>query len=124
VSTAQAIPATTQGIVILKDIMIVSGINSLVKIAHDKKIPLMALDQSSVEEGADFAIGVYEKEIGEQGADIAASILANESFCKANLITMKKMHLFINKKSVLDKSNMEKAGKKFYYTPELIGGEL
>ncbi|MDA8561832.1 hypothetical protein N9L02_01815, partial [Gammaproteobacteria bacterium] len=61
-SVARSISNKTQAIIVLKDNLIVSGIGVLAKAAKTKNIPLLTLDQGSVENGAGIALAVHEKE--------------------------------------------------------------
>lgn len=103
-STANAIPAHTQAIFVLKDHLIVSGISTLEIAASKRKIPLITSDQGSVQEGAAFALGVTEKEIGSEGAKLAASILSGKSPCDLPIASLSRLTVFINK-STLSKEN-------------------
>lgn len=95
-SIGQSIPADSDGIFVLKDNLIVSGISTLAKIAHDKKIVLITSDEGTVEEGADFALGVHERDIGKEGAIVAAAILQGKSPCDLPIVEMNRLTLFIN----------------------------
>ena len=72
---SQHINKNSQAIFILKDELIVSGINTLVKQAAKKQILLIASDDGSVQKGADFAVGVSERLIGIGGAKLATQVL-------------------------------------------------
>ncbi len=72
---SQGISSDSQAIFILKDHLIVSGIQTIVQQAQIRKIPVMTSDEGSVIEGASFAIGVKEASIGHQGALLAKAIL-------------------------------------------------
>lgn len=74
-SIGQAIPADAQAIFVLKDNLIVSGIETLVKIARERKLLLIAADEGSVQKGADVALGVHERAIGVAGAKLALQVL-------------------------------------------------
>jgi putative ABC transport system substrate-binding protein len=95
-TVANAIPANSQGIFILKDNMIVSGIGTLAKVAKDKHIPLITSDQGSVQGGAAIALGVHEREIGVQGAMLTAQILKGKSACSLPIVSMSNLTVFIN----------------------------
>jgi putative ABC transport system substrate-binding protein len=69
----------TQAFLILKDHLVVSGINILVQEAKKRSIPLIASDEGSVKNGASLAIGVREKDIGVESALIAKRILQGVS---------------------------------------------
>jgi putative ABC transport system substrate-binding protein len=99
-STAQALPADTQAIFVLKDNLIVSGISTLAKVAEQRHIPLITSDQGSVQEGAGFALGVHEREIGVQGAELAAAVLNGRGICSLPIADMNKLTVFINQNAV------------------------
>jgi putative ABC transport system substrate-binding protein len=71
----QAIAPDSEAIFILKDHLIVSGIQSVVKQAEKRFIPVMTSDEGSVISGAAFAIGVKEADIGREGAELAKEVL-------------------------------------------------
>lgn len=95
-SVGNAIPKQAQAILVLKDHMIVSGISTLAKIASDRHIPLITSDQGSVQGGAGFALGVREKQIGVEGAKLAADILQGKTACSLPITEMKNLTVFIN----------------------------
>lgn len=126
VSAAQALPDNTQGILILKDNLIASGVSTLANVANTKHIPLITSDQGSVQVAAGFALGVHERQIGEVGAKLAAAVIANDSICTIPIVEMKrKLTVFINpdalKKENQDQKPIEAAAKKLNYTVEFLG---
>jgi len=62
-------------IMILKDNTLVAGLDSLIKLAQQYQIPLLATDLSSGEKGAALAFGIYEQDFGVQGAQLIFKIL-------------------------------------------------
>ncbi len=62
-------------IFILKDHLIVSGIQTVVQQAQKRKIPVVSCDEGSVQEGAAFSLGVKEKSIGIAGGEVVAKVL-------------------------------------------------
>ncbi|HSW68795.1 MAG TPA: ABC transporter substrate binding protein [Gammaproteobacteria bacterium] len=119
ISTASNISDDTQGIFILKDHLLVSGVSILAKIAKDRHIPLMTSDQGSVQDGAGFALGVHEKEIGVEGGKLAAAILNNTPSCHLPIAEMNKLTVFINKNAMQqfaqNSSVVANAAKKLHY---------
>ncbi len=99
-TTLQSIRANTQLILVLKDSLVVSGIPSLVKIASDKKLPLVTSDQGSVQDGAMLALGVHEKQIGIEGGILAAAVLNGKNICQMPMVNMTKLTVFVNKNSL------------------------
>jgi ABC-type uncharacterized transport system substrate-binding protein len=94
------IPAGTEAIFILKDGPIVSNITPLVHTASQLHIPLITSDQGSVQNGAHFALGVYEKQIGEAGGKLAAAVLKGQSPCSLPIVEMSHFTVFINPHAV------------------------
>lgn len=60
-------------VLVLKDHSVVSAISLIKKAASKKNIPLVALDEGSVNAGADFAVGVQEYDIGVAGARLIST---------------------------------------------------
>lgn len=75
-SLGQAIPKDTEAILLLKDNVIVSGIDTLVRVAQKRKLLLITSDDASVKAGASFGLGIPEEKIGAEGAKLAAKILS------------------------------------------------
>ena len=86
----------SQAIFILKDELIVSGINTLVKQAAQKHLLLIASDDGSVQKGADFAVGVSERLIGVGGADLAAQVLKGTAPRDIPVKIMKHYHVYVS----------------------------
>lgn len=57
------------------DNMVVSGISSLVQVAEQKQIPVIAAESGTVEGGAVATIGIDYKELGRQTGEMALRIL-------------------------------------------------
>jgi putative ABC transport system substrate-binding protein len=121
-TASQSISSDTQAIFVLKDNMIVSGISTLAKLAHERHIPLITSDQGSVQDGAGFALGVHEKEIGITGGKLAASILNGTPACALPAAEMNKLTVFVNHSALLAEmqptANIIDAAKKLNYTIE------
>jgi putative tryptophan/tyrosine transport system substrate-binding protein len=96
-SIASAIDDDSQVLFILKDHLIVSGIEGLVKEARKKKIPVITSDEGSVKNGASLALGVMEKDIGVAGAEVALAVLEEENLNLKKETPVKSFKLFINK---------------------------
>ncbi|WP_034649833.1 ABC transporter substrate-binding protein [Corynebacterium vitaeruminis] len=59
------------------DNMVVSGISSLVQVAEQKKIPVVAAEAGTVEGGAVATLGIDYEKLGEQTGKMAIDILKN-----------------------------------------------
>lgn len=125
VSATQSLSSDTQGIFILKDNLIASGAPTVAKAAADRHIPLFTSDQGSVQAGGGFALGVHEKQIGIDGARLAAAVIAGDSPCHIDNVDMRNLTVFVNKKALQqeqqDLSAIESAAKKLNYTVESVG---
>lgn len=124
-TVANAMPDNTQAILVLKDSLIVSGIGTLALQAEKRHIPLITSDQGSVQDGAAFALGVHERDIGVEGAKLAAQILAGKPACSLPIVMMTKLTVFVNPQA-LGKENqsiapIEATAKKNNYAVETTG---
>jgi putative tryptophan/tyrosine transport system substrate-binding protein len=120
-SAANAIPEHTQGIIILRDNLIASGIGTLAKRAAQLKIPLITSDQGSIQQGGDFALSVHERDIGIAGAKLAHAVLTGKSVCQLPIHEMTDLVLFINKSaSSQQKEILQRMAQQFNYHIELI----
>lgn len=118
-SIVNNIPDDTQGLFVLKDSLVVSGISTLEKAAENRKIPLITSDQGSVQDGAGFSLGVHERDIGVEGAKLAAQVLSGKHPCNLPIVEMKQLIVFVNKKSLIkqgqDVNQIQAAANKFKY---------
>ncbi|HBY55502.1 MAG TPA: hypothetical protein DEG23_01620 [Coxiellaceae bacterium] len=118
-SASQAIPQDTEAVFILKDSLVASGINTLVQLTKKRKIPLITSDDGTVQQGASFAVGVSEKDIGIEGAKLAAQILQGVSPGKLSMVKLTKPTIFINLSALKyldqDLAPIKSAAKAFHY---------
>jgi putative ABC transport system substrate-binding protein len=63
------------GVLVLKDNMVVGGLDALIKLCNQYRVPLIATDLDSSDRGAAFAYGVHEVEFGIEAAKKAMTIL-------------------------------------------------
>ncbi len=122
----QAIAGDSQAVFILKDHLIVSGIQTVVQQAEKRQIPVMTSDEGSIISGGAFAIGVREADIGRQGAEMIHRILNGEELSTQ---TMKgPFPLFVNQKACLkqgvDLAALLKAAERLGYAVEYTGEGL
>jgi putative ABC transport system substrate-binding protein len=89
----------TQAIFVLKDEMVVSGIQTLVQVAQHRQIPLIASDDGSVEKGAAFSLGVRESDIGKYAAIATAKVLNGVSASSIPEFVMTDYTVFVNESS-------------------------
>jgi putative ABC transport system substrate-binding protein len=62
-------------VLVLKDNTVVGGLDTLIKLCNQYRIPLMTSDLDSPERGAAFGYGVHEIDFGVEGAKKALQIL-------------------------------------------------
>lgn len=90
------------GVIVLKDNTVVTGLEILVKLCEKQHIPLMASDLDSPDRGAAFGYGVHEKQFGIEAAEKADLILSENRLPGEIPITpVKDFTLRINRKAAL-----------------------
>jgi len=120
-SVGEAIPNDSEAIFILKDSVIASGIETLIKIAAKHQIPLITSDDGTISKGASFAVGVHEKAIGSEGAKLASAILNGKNPCLLPITKMTKPTVFINKHIGTENiAQLRKTAQKLSLPIELI----
>lgn len=100
-SAVQNIQPTTDAIVILKDHLIVSAVETIAQKAYELQVPIVASDEGSVQKGATIALGVKERSIGEAGGEILHKVLEH-TFTEEDLFTDVSVSasLFVNNKAL------------------------
>ncbi len=93
-TVSQRIDPNSQAIFILKDNLVVSGINTLIAAAKKRNIPLISSDEGTVSQGATAALGVEEKEIGIEGGELAARILKGEPISAMPIKNISQLNIF------------------------------
>lgn len=120
---SQRVARDSNAIFILKDSLIVSGIATLVKQAESLHIPLISSDDGSVQGGAAFAVGVYERQTGILAADVTARILNGEKASNIPMQTMMHYNLFINQqhapKQAISLASLKDCAKQSNYPVEM-----
>lgn len=106
-------PNDVNAFLILKDHLIVSGINMLNSEVQKRNIPLIASDEGSVYNGATIAIGVRERDIGIKAGEIVNMIVGGFNIENIENQSIDKLVLFLNNKSlkkqnIIDKSKLSK----------------
>lgn len=126
-TVANNMPQDTQAIFILKDMQIVGGISQIQHIAQKRQILLMSSDDGSVKNGAGFSLGVYENQIGIEGALLAAEILTGKNACVLPIKKMKDLTVFINSAAMksfgISSKHVKETAKKMHYQIEIVKGE-
>ncbi len=116
----------SQAIFILKDELVVSGIRVLVQQAEREHIPVIASDDGSVANGAAFALGVRESDIGRYAAISTAKILSGTSASEIPTVVMEHYTVFINEKSAvlqgMDAKFLEKISMEKGFDHDVIAG--
>ena len=75
---------------------VVSAYESLVKVANDRKIPLVASDTDSVKRGAIAALGINYYDLGRQTGKVVGRILKGEKPGSIASQTSSNLELFVN----------------------------
>jgi len=79
------------------DSIVVSGLESLVKVARDNRIPLFVGDVDSVERGGIAALGINYNRVGHLTGELAARVLRGENPGNIPVVIVKDFDLVINK---------------------------
>lgn len=95
-ASSQRIDKDSQAIFLLKDNLVVSGINTIVNISNKRHLPLITSDEGTVSSGAGAALGVEEKQIGIEGGELAAKILKGQPISQLPIQPMKQLLVFVN----------------------------
>ena len=95
-SAARSILSKVDAFFMLPDNTVVSGQESLIKVALDGKKPLISLDQSGVEKGALATLGTNYHDLGVRTAEIAVRILKGENPATIPVLGVTDADLFIN----------------------------
>ena len=108
----------------LKDELVVSGIRVLIQQAQRRQIPVIASDDGSVSNGAAFALGVKESDIGKYAAISTAKILKGTSASDIPQVLMDHYTVFINEKAAklqgVDLNFIEKVSLKEGFDHDVI----
>lgn len=116
-SAVKSAPDDTDSFLILKDHLVVSGINVIAKEAEKRSIPVIASDEGSVINGATIAIGVPEKMIGYESGQITKMILEGKNPSDIPYKNIDSLILFVNnyafdKQKILTKEMLTELGLK------------
>lgn len=95
-SMSQQINPNSGGIFILRDLLVASGINTMVQQAQKRQIPMIASDDGSVKKGAAFALGISENQIGVDGADLTLKVINGTSAGSIPIYAMTKYTVYLN----------------------------
>lgn len=113
-TVSKTIDQDTQAIFVLKDHLIVSGINTLVQEAQKRNIPLITSDDGSVESGATMALGIEETEIGRHGARLAVKVIEGTINPKTHPTEIiNKLAVFVNKHIKTTQPELFSAAQKY-----------
>ena len=123
-SIKNSIASNSQAIFILKDEMIVSGINTLLQQAQLKHIPVIASDDGSVSKGAAFALGVSEYQTGVDAAKVSLQILRGKSASQIPVHMMTHYFVFLNPTSAakqgVNVNSVKLAAHKLKYKVDIL----
>ena len=98
-TAANSLAGKVQMIYTTTDNNVVSGYESLYKVAVANKIPLLASDTDTVKRGASAALGVNYHDMGMQAGKIVTRILKGEKPGTIATQKMEKLDLFVNPKA-------------------------
>ena len=94
---AASLVGRVDAIYIPTDNTVVSALETVLQVAEDNKIPVIAGEGDSVERGALATLGIDYYELGKQTAEMAVKVLKGEAPASMVIETQKNMQLYINK---------------------------
>lgn len=104
--SAIKLAANCDAIFISNDNTMLSAIQSIIKAANNKKIPVYVSDTDVVSQGALAALGPNQYEIGVQAADMIAKLLAGSAIADMPVQFPQQTQLYINL-TAADKSDIK-----------------
>lgn len=123
-TVANNLPDNNQAIFILKDMPIVSGMAQLAHIAQQQHQLLISSDDGSVKNGAAFAVGIQEHQIGVSGGNLAAAILNGAPACSLPIAQVKDLTVFINAKAMQSMgfsiAPLQAAAARLHYRVQMV----
>lgn len=124
-AAAKAIAKDSQAILVLKDHLVVSGIQLLMPVSEALGIPLVSADEGTVQEGTAFALGVSERAIGEAGGELATKVLQGTPIERLPMQEMQDLTVFYNPKAAIrqkvDIAKLKAYADKNHYRLMAIG---
>ncbi len=103
-------------ILLLKDHFVVSMINIISSIAHDKNIPVVASDEGSTIGGADIGLGIDEFDIGVIGAQVFKEVFDGKSPAEIPVRVVKDIKIFYNSNSKINPDELKIVSNNLQYT--------
>lgn len=89
---------STDVVLVLKDHVVVSGIDALITLCNRYNVTLYASDLNSADKGAALAFGVREYEYGSRAADVAYPIvIEGKNVAEIPVVQIEKQYLKVNK---------------------------
>ncbi|MEM9242714.1 MAG: ABC transporter substrate binding protein [Pseudomonadota bacterium] len=109
----------TQAMYMLQDPVVMGGISPLVKQAEAQYIPLIASDNGSVQNGAAFALGVKQYDVGIAAANLLLEVLNKQAKPAKSTQVMENYTVFVNSAATAHQGftvdQLEKAAKALAY---------
>lgn len=97
---AESLVGRVDAFYITLDNMVVSGVDSIIQVANDKKIPFFSSDRDTVEKGAFATVGFKYYDHGYQAGQMAVEILKNgKKPADMKVMMQDKLDLILNLKS-------------------------
>lgn len=118
-AAAQSLTEKADAFYILPDNTVLAGQEALLKVALEKKKPVISVDQSGVELGALATLGTSYIKVGERTAEIAVRVLQGEDPGEIPVLGVTDADLFVNVKTaeaigVTFSDDMLRAAKEVY----------
>jgi putative ABC transport system substrate-binding protein len=118
-AAAQSLVGRADAVMVVGDNTAVSALESIIKVAEQNQMPLVAGDPDSVKRGAVAAYGFDYYDLGKQTGDMAAKVLAGTPVSDVPVEFAKNLQLSINEKAAaaqgvtIPQDLVDKAVKKY-----------
>ncbi|NMA68062.1 MAG: ABC transporter substrate-binding protein, partial [Desulfitobacterium sp.] len=97
---AQSLVGSVEAIYVPTDNMVVSAAQSVVQVANENKIPLIAGESSVVEKGGLATVGIIYYDLGKQTGEMAIRVLEGEDISQMPVERQERFDTIINKDTV------------------------
>jgi putative ABC transport system substrate-binding protein len=98
-TAARSLIGRADAIYVPNDNTVVQGIEAIIKVANDSKIPVLAGDTGSVERGALASIGFSYYDIGREVGDRVYKVLNGAKIADIPVQQVQKVEVYLNEKA-------------------------
>ena len=97
--TAQSLVGRVDGFYLITDNTLAQGVQSVIALANEKKLPTVSVERSYVDQGALATAGFDYYKLGKQTGALAAEVLKGKKPAELPVQTSKELQLIVNTKA-------------------------